>query len=304
MIRTQDLFSDGLTDEMITELGRLDHKKLGVIARTSSMSYKGTKKNVAEVALELGVDYLLEGSVRREGARVRISAQLIDARDQTHLWAESFDREVAGIADVQSRVARAIAGRIQLELDPNHQLFAHTRSIDPDAYQAGLRGRYFLERRTAADLRKAQASFERAIAQAPDYALAHVGLADTYVLSTTYADAPAVEMMGKARQAVSKALALDDTLPAAHAWLGIIQVGVRLGLDRRGTRVRRAIELDPNFAYGHKLYAEHLSYVGRFDEAVSEARLARRLDPVRSSPIRSSAWCCTGPAATTRRSPS
>jgi TolB-like protein/Tfp pilus assembly protein PilF len=277
----QEFFSDGLTEEMITELGQLQPARLGVIARTSSMLYKGARKSIAQIASELAVDYLVEGSVRREGERVRISAQLIRARDQTHVWAQNYDRALGSLVDVQSQVARAIADRIQVELAPAGQRGRpRARSVHAGAHEAALRGRYFLERRTAEDLPKALAAFERAIALDAGYALAYVGLADTYILSTTYADAPAVEAMAMARRAVAKALQLDDGLPAAHAWLGVILSEYDWDWAQAEQEFRKAIELNPNFAYGHKVYAEYLSYVGRFDDAIAEARLARQLDPV------------------------
>jgi len=277
----QDFFSDGLTEEMITELGRLNPDRLGVIARTSTMPYKGARKSVAEIAAELRVDYLLEGSVRREGNRVRITTQLIRASDQTHLWADDYDRDLAGVLDVQSQVSRAIADRIQLSLAPDRPGgVRQARTTNPSAHEAALRGRYFLERRTADDIRKARESFERAIQQDPGYALAYVGLADAHILSITYADAPAKETMANARAAVLKALELDANLPDAHAWLGVILAEYDWNWTGAAGELRRAVDLNPNFAYAHKLYAEYLSYVGRFDQAIAEAKLARQLDPL------------------------
>jgi TolB-like protein/Tfp pilus assembly protein PilF len=277
----QDYFSDGLTEEMITELGRLHPDRLGVIARTSTMTYKGAKKTAAEIASELSVDYLLEGSVRRDGDRVRITTQLIRARDQTHLWAENYDRELAGVIDIQSQVSRAVADRIQLALAPDaRRVRAGVRPLNPQAHEAALMGRYFLERRTAADIRKARESFDRAVRLDPAYALAYVGLADAHILSVTYADAPAKEAMASARQSILKALELDADLAEAHAWHGVILAEHDWDWAGAEREFRRAVELDPNFAYAHKLYGEYLSYVGRFDQAIAEARLAQQLDPL------------------------
>ena len=277
----QEYFSDGLTEEMIAELGRLHPERLGVIARSSTMPYKGANKSVAEIAAELRVDYLLEGSVRREGDRVRITAQLIRASDQTHLWADNFDRDLAGVLDVQTQVSRAVADRIQLQLAPNRDVrLPRARAPIPLAHEAVLRGRYFLERRTADDIRKARESFEQAIRQDSGYALAYVGLADAHILSATYAGAPAKEAMTSAREAVLTALKLDSNLPDAHAWLGVILAEHDWNWAGAAREFRRAVALSPNFAYAHKLYAEYLSYVGRFDQAVAEARLARQLDPL------------------------
>jgi TolB-like protein/Tfp pilus assembly protein PilF len=273
-----DYFSDGLTEEMITELGRLHPERLGVIARTSTMPYKGVKKSARVIAAELGVDYLLEGSVRREGDRVRITTQLIRASDQTHLWAQNYDRDLASVLDVQSQVSRAVAGQIQLALEPVH-VRRSSATQNPAAHEAALRGRYFLERRTADDIRNARDSFERAVRLDPSYALAYVGLADAHILSVTYADAPAKEAMTSAREAIVKALELDDSLADAHAWHGVILAEYDWDWAAAEREFRRAVELSPNFAYAHKLYGEYLSYVGRFDQALAEVRLAQQLDP-------------------------
>jgi TolB-like protein/tetratricopeptide (TPR) repeat protein len=277
----QEFFSDGLTEELITELGQFNPERLGLIARTSVMPYKTAKKSVRRIASELRIDYVLEGSVRREAERVRITAQLIRASDETHVWAQTYDRELSGIFDVQSRVVRAIADQVQVTLDRDAQAaLRRSLAVHPEAYEAALRGRYFLDRRTADDLRRALDWFQRAVAIDARYALAYVGLADAHMLSATYADVPAKEAMTKAREAVLTALALDDQLPAAHAWLGIIQSEYDWDWMAAERQFRRAIELNPNYAYAHKLYAEYLSYVGRFDAAVTEARLARDLDPL------------------------
>jgi Tfp pilus assembly protein PilF len=178
-------------------------------------------------------------------------------------------------------VVRAIADQVQVTLDRDAQAaLRRSLAVHPEAYEAALRGRYFLDRRTADDLRRALDWFQRAVAIDARYALAYVGLADAHMLSATYADVPAKEAMTKAREAVLTALALDDQLPAAHAWLGIIQSEYDWDWMAAERQFRRAIELNPNYAYAHKLYAEYLSYVGRFDAAVTEARLARDLDPL------------------------
>jgi TolB-like protein/Flp pilus assembly protein TadD len=273
-----DYFSEGLTEEMITELGRLHPERLGVIARTSTMPYKGVNKSASVIAAELGVDYLLEGSVRREGDRVRITTQLIRASDQTHLWAQNYDRDLASALDVQSQVSRAVAGQIQLALEPL-QLRRSSATQNPAAHEAALRGRYFLERRTADGIRSARDAFERAVRLDPSYALAYVGLADAHILSVTYADAPAKEAMTRAREAIVKALELDDELADAHAWHGVILAEYDWDWAAAEREFKRAVELSPNFAYAHKLYGEYLSYVGRFEQAIAEVRLAHQLDP-------------------------
>lgn len=277
----QEYFSDGLTEEMITALGRLHPGRLGVIARTSTIPYKAAGKNVAQIADELRVDYLLEGSVRQEGGRVRVTAQLIRASDQTHLWAQNYDRELGNILDMQLEVARAVAAEIHLQLAENSQGAPDAGSrIRSEAHEAYLRGRYFLDRRTPEAVLAARRWFERATSVQPDYARAWVGLADAQILAVSYANAPPEPAMREARESVLKALALDSRLPEAHAWMGVIQTEYDWDWAGAEQSLRRAVELDPNFAYAHKLYAEYLSYVGRGDDAVAEARLAQQLDPL------------------------
>lgn len=277
----QDYFSDGLTEELITELGRFDPKRLGVIARTSVMGYKGTNKTVRDISRELGVEYVLEGSVRRDADRVRISAQLIRAHDETHLWARSYDRSLDAVLPLQTEIARAISGEIHAELpDSVRAGLASARPVRWEAYEAVLKGRYFLERRTADAIQTARKHFERAIALDPGYALAYVGLADSHILAVTYDDAPAQDAMARGRAAVERALQLDEGLAAGHAWQGVILAEYDWDWEGAERAFRRALELNPNFAYARKLYAEYLSYVGRFEEAIAEARLARQLDPL------------------------
>lgn len=277
----QDYFSDGLTEEMISELGQLDSPRLGVIARTSVMGYKQKPRTISQIRRDLAVEYVLEGSVRRAGDRVRISAQFIRASDETHLWARSYDRDVDDVLPLQTEIARAITAEIQPLLPrPVGTKQTAIKRIGAEAYEAVSKGRYLLERRTADAIRNAEQHFQRAIALEPTYALAYVGLADSHMLAITYADAPANAAMTQARSAVTKALALDEQLPAAHAWMGMIMTEYDWDWEGAERKFRRAIELNPSFAYAHKLYAEHLSYVGRFEEAIAEARLARQLDPL------------------------
>lgn len=277
----QEYFSDGLTEELTTRLGQIDASRLGVIARTSVMGYKGTTKPIREISRELGVDFVLEGTVRSADSRIRVSAQLIRASDETHLWADSFDRTLGDMLPVQTEIARAVAGELQLRLPgADASTWRASQQVSWEAHEAALRGRYFLEQRTAEGIRTARTHFERAIAMEPGYALAHVGLADAHILSATYADIPTDEAMGRARESLLRALALGEHEPAAHAWLGIVLAEYDWDWTGAETAFRRALELNPNFAYAHKLYAEHLSYLGRFEEAIAEARLARRLDPL------------------------
>jgi TolB-like protein/DNA-binding winged helix-turn-helix (wHTH) protein/Tfp pilus assembly protein PilF len=277
----REYFSDGLTEELIANLGQLEAGRLGVIARTSVMGYKRTPKPIRQITRELGVDYVLEGSVRHDGARIRVTAQLIRATDETHVWADSYDRTLGDLLPVQTEIARAVAGELQVRL-PGVATASQSglQQVGWDAHEAALRGRYFLEQRTAAAIRTAQGYFERAIALEPEYAMAYVGLADAHILAITYADAPAQEAMARAREALLRARALDEENAAVHAWLGVIRAEHEWNWSGAEQAFRRAGELSPNFAYAHKLYSEYLSYVGRFEEAIAEAQLARRLDPV------------------------
>jgi TolB-like protein/DNA-binding winged helix-turn-helix (wHTH) protein len=178
----QDYFSDGMTEEMITNLGRLDPKRLGVIARTSAMSYKHSSKGVDQIGRELGANYILEGSARREGDRVRITAQLIQVSDQSHLWAAEYDRELGSVLELQTDVASAIGNEVRLKITPGQRArLASAHSVNPEAYEAYLKGRYFMEKWTEDGTRIGREYFEQAIQKDPRYALAYAGLADSYV---------------------------------------------------------------------------------------------------------------------------
>ena len=277
----QEYFSDGLTEELITALGQLDSARLGVIARTSVMGYKRTVKKVRDIGRELGVEYVLGGSVRHDDERVRISVQLGRASDETDLWAHSYDKSIRDLLPVQAEIANAIAGELRLRLPgQDGTVGSLARHVKWEAYEAALRGRYFLERRTAEGIRKARESFNRAIDVEPTYAPAYVGLADAHILAATYADVPARESMAYAREAILKATALDDQDAAAHASLAVILTELDWDWAGAEREFKRARELNPNFASAHTRYAEYLSYLGRFEQAIEEARLARRLDPL------------------------
>jgi TolB-like protein/tetratricopeptide (TPR) repeat protein len=272
--------SDGLTEDLITELGRIHPDRLGVIARTSVMQYKGRRKTVRQIGEELGVRYVLEGSVQREGETLRITAQLIGAADQTHLWAQRYDRPPRDLLQVQGEIAGAIARAIAMELPVGRP--ARTQA-GQDVHDAVLRGRYLLELRTEGAIRGAIEQFERAVQSSPRYAMAHVGLAEAYSLLPTYADVPSAEGMTRARQETQEALRLDESTAEAHAILGMILTEYDWDWAGAEQEFRRAIHDNANYAYAHKLYAEYLSYMGRFDEAIAEARIALELDPV--SPV-------------------
>lgn len=277
----QEYFSDGLTEEMTAEISRLHPERLGVIARTSAMKFKGAKKTVREIAQELGVDYVLEGSVRRDENRVRVTAQLIQVSDETHLLAESYDRDLRDILALQSDVARAIADEIRIKLTPEEaSRLASTRSVDPEAHDAYLRGRYHWNRDEPEDLEKARQYFERALQIDPRHARAHAALADYYSVLPFYTSAAPAEVFPKAKAAVAKALELDDSLAEAHAALAYIHTYYDWDWATAEREFRRALTLDPNEASLRHRYSRYLSSLGRIEEALAEMQRARELDPL------------------------
>jgi TolB-like protein/DNA-binding winged helix-turn-helix (wHTH) protein/Tfp pilus assembly protein PilF len=281
---SQDYFSDGLTEEMIAQLGNLDPQHLGVIARTSVMHYKGTSQKLDQIGSELGVQYVLEGSVRRSSDKVRITAQLIQVKDQSHIWARQYDRELSNLLVLQAEIAQQIAQEIQLGLAYSRAtISAHSPPLGPQEYEAYdlyLKGRYFWNKRTARGLEQAIESFQQAIAKDANYARAYAGLADSYALLSGYTLIPQSESMPKARAAALKALELDDSLAEAHTSLALIRENYDWDWKTAEKEYLRAIELNPNYATAHHWYAEFLSWQGRFDEAFAESERARQLDPL------------------------
>jgi len=285
----QEYFSDGLTEEMITELGRINPARLGVIGRTSVMLYKHNPKSLDQVGRDLGVRYVIEGSVRRDANRVRIAAQLIQTRDQTHIWAREYDRDPQDLLSFQSEIAREIADEIQLTLGNTstiHSVHASRSSGGTTSYEAHdfyLRGRYFWNKRTPADLQRAAEYFRQAVVKDPNYAQAYAGLADTYGLMSTWTFVSQHEFMPKARAAALRALELDDALAEGHSSLALIAENYDYDWETAEKEFRRALQLNPDYATAHQWYAELLSWQGRFDEAIAESERARQLDPL--SPI-------------------
>ena len=280
----QDYFSDGLTEEMIGHLGNLDPDHLGIIARTSVMRYKNSKDGLSRIGRELGVDYALEGSVRRESGKVRIAAQLILIKDQTHVWARQYDRDLSSLLTLENEIANQVAQEIRLTLAENRgsRQEQASRFLSPEqyaAYDSYLRGRYFWNKRTAEGFQQAVKHFEEAIAKNPNYARAYVGLADTYALISGYDLAPKNETIPRAREAAAKALSLDDGLAEAHASMALIAQNYEWDWSKAESEYRRAIDLDPNYATARHWYAEFLSLQGRFSEALEEIERARQLDP-------------------------
>jgi len=280
----QEYFSDGMTEEMITQLGSLDPEHMGVIARTSVMHYKRSQEPLQQIARELGVQYVLEGSVRRDAERVRITAQLIQMKDQTHLWARQYDREPKDVLVVQSEIAKEISGEIQSALGVRRPIAPVPQpTLSPEAFEAYnlyLKGQYFWNKRTVEGFQEAIGYFRQATDKDPNYARAYAGLAASYTLIGTYSGTPSAESASQARTTALRALQLDDNLPEAHAALALIVQNHDYDWQTAEKEFKRAIELNPNYATGHHWYAEHLAWRGRFDEALRESERARQLDPL------------------------
>jgi TolB-like protein/DNA-binding winged helix-turn-helix (wHTH) protein len=278
---SQDYFADGMTDELITDLGQIS--ALRVISRTSVMTYKHARKPLPQIARELNVDAVLEGTVLRSGDQLRITAQLIEAATDKHLWAQSYDGELRNALSLQNKVAKAIADQIRINLNPQEQAaLKSVRVVDAEAYESYLKGRYFWNKRTAEGLKAALNYFNQAIAKDPKYAPAYSGLADTYALLADweYGVMTPKEALPKAKAAAIKALELDSTLGEAHTSLAFCLDVFDWDLDSAGKEYQRAIELNPGYATAHQWYASHLIVLGRNDEAIAEMRKAESLDPL------------------------
>jgi TolB-like protein/Tfp pilus assembly protein PilF len=273
---SQDYFTDGLTDELTTRLAKIS--ALRVISRTSVMHYKGSSKTTPEIARELNVDALLVGSVLRSGDRVRISAQLIQARSDKNVWAESYERDLYDILALQADVARTVANEIKIQVTPQEgeKVFA-AGVVNPEAYEAYLKGNYYWEKFTAASMRKALSYYQQAIDTDPNYALAYVGLADAY---HELWDAPPTEVIPKSRAASEKALQLDEGLAEAHSSLGWVKWIYYWDWAGAEAEFHRALQLNPNSSDAHGMYAEYLDSMGRFAEAAKERAIAKQLSPV------------------------
>jgi len=278
---SQNYFADGMTDELITDLAQIS--ALRVISRTSVMVYKGARKPLPQIARELNVDAVVEGTVLHSGDQVRITAQLIEASTDKHLWSQSYEGELRDTLALQNRVASAIADQIRISLTPQEKAaLKNVRVVNPEAYESYLKGRYFWNKRTADGLKAALAYFNQAIEEDPKYAQAYSGLADTYALlgDWQYAVMTPKEAFPKAKAAAIRALELDSTLGEAHNSLAFVLDGFDWDFDSAGKEFQRAIELNPGYATSHHWYAWHLSLLGRFDEAIAEMKKAENLDPL------------------------
>jgi TolB-like protein/DNA-binding winged helix-turn-helix (wHTH) protein/Flp pilus assembly protein TadD len=278
---SQSYFADGMTDELITDLAQIS--ALRVISRTSVMVYKGARQPLPQIARELNVDAVVEGTVLRSGDQVRITAQLIEASTDKHLWSQSYEGELRDTLALQNRVASAIADQIRINLTPREQAaLKNAKVLNPEAYESYLKGRYFWNKRTRDGLKVALAYFKQAIEEDPTYAQAYSGLSDTYALlgDWQYAVMPPKEAFPKAKAAAIKALELDNSLGEAHNSLAFVLDGFDWDFDAAGKEFQRAIELSPGYATAHHWYAWHLSLLGRFDEAIAEMKKAQNLDPL------------------------
>jgi TolB-like protein/Flp pilus assembly protein TadD len=275
----QEYFSNGLTEELITRLGGLHPHRLGVISRTSVMQYKGATIPIPAIARDLGVSFVLEGSVRREAGRVRVHAQLIQATDQTHLWTATYEREFSGVFAVQSEIAGEVAHSLALELRVP-QAAGVRRATNMAAYEAYLRGRHFCSKRTGEALRKGMAYFNQAISLDRSYSLAYAGMAECYVMLCFYAQEPPLLTMPQAKQAALKALDIDESIGEAHALLAEVKTYFEWDWQGADQEYKRAIELNPSDARARLWHACFLAINGGQREALDEIAQAQQLDPL------------------------
>ena len=284
----QEYFADGMTEELITDLAQI--RSLRVISRTSVISYKGTKKRIPQIARELDVDAVLEGSVQRAGQRVRITAQLVRAATDQHLWAKSYERDLREVLSLQSEVAQAVAREVQAVVTPEEQArLGRARPVNPEAHEAYLKGRYSLHKQTEESIRKAIEFFNQAIAKDPGSAPAYAGLADSYsALRSVYA-APR-DVMPKAKKAALKAVELDEALPEAHVSLGNVKFYYDFDWPDAEKEFQLALELNPNFADGHDAYATYLAAMERHAESAAHVERAEELDPLSLPILADAAW--------------
>ena len=275
----QDYFSDGLTEELITNLSKLSEMR--VISRTTSMQYKGTKKDIKTIGKETNVNYIMEGSVRKHRDNLRITAQFLDAGKDDHLWAETFRGKVDDIFDIQEMVSEKIIEALRIQLTKDEQVMLEKRyTDDSEAYQLYLKGRHFWKQRNEDGLKSAIAYFEKALERDPDYALAWAGLADTYSLMGEYTNISRRESYPKQMAAVNKALEIDNRLSEAHISLAISLMLNEWDWENAEKEFKLGIDLNPKYANGRHWYAELLLFVGRTEEAFREISLAVDLDPV------------------------
>ncbi len=276
--KANEYFSDGITEDVITHLSKIGDLK--VISRTSTMLYKDSKKSLQEIGRELGVETILEGSVRRAGNRVRIVSQLIDAKTDEHIWAETYDREMKDIFAIQSDVAKQIAAALKVKFSfSEKERIEKIQTENTEAYQLYLKGRFHWNKRTLADIEKAIDYFNQAIEKDPNYALAYAGLASAYVVLPDYYGLPPKDVYPKTEASVRKALELDATLSEPYAVMGLMKAH-QWDWESAESEYKRSIELNPNYPTVHQWYSILLSSLRRLDEALAEIKRAQELDPL------------------------
>ena len=282
--KDQAYFADGMTDELIAHLAKI--RSLRIISRTSSMEYKGTHKTLSQIARDLNVDALVEGTVLRSGDRVRITAELVQVATDRHLWAESYESQLGDILNLQSHVASAIVNEIRIKLTPEDQVrLASTRPVSTQSYENYLKGRYYWNKRSQEGLTKAINYFQVAIEKDPNYALAYAGLADCYSIigSVIVGTVPAAEVAPKARAAALKSLELDNTLAEAHTSLATVRFNYDWDWNSAASGFRRAVELNPSYATAYQRNSLYLMSMGRTTESIAEMNRAHDLDPLSTS---------------------
>ena len=276
----QEYFSDGLTQEMISQLGQLHPQSLSVIARTSVMRYKNSSTPIDQIGRELGVEYVLEGSARREGSQVKVTAELIQVKDQGQLWSDTYEREMSGILALQNEVSQKVAAALALKLLPTEQgRLANAPTVNPEAYDACLRGYHYYIFTTKADLDTAEKYFQMALAKDPNYALAYAGLALVWACRQQMGYVPPAEAGPKGKEAAQKAVALDGNSAEAHYALADIMTWTTWNLKDADGEWKRSVELNPNYADSLAAYSHYLMIMGRPEEAMRQIERAVKLDP-------------------------
>jgi TolB-like protein/DNA-binding winged helix-turn-helix (wHTH) protein/Tfp pilus assembly protein PilF len=289
--KDQAYFADGMTDELIAHLAKI--RSLRVISRTSSMEYKGTHKTLSQIARDLNVDSVVEGTVLRSGDRVRITAELVQVATDRHLWAETYESQLGDILTLQSHVASAIVNEIRVKLTPEDQVrLATTRPVSTQSYENYLKGRYYWNKRSQEGLTKAIDYFQLAIEQDPNYALAYAGLADCYSIigSAIVGTVPTSEVAPKARAAALKSLELDSTLAEAQTSLATVRFNYDWDWNAAASGFRRAVELNPSYATAYQRNSLYLMSMGRTSESIAEMNRAHDLDPLSVSMNFSLGW--------------
>jgi TolB-like protein/Tfp pilus assembly protein PilF len=282
----QEYFADGMTDALTTDVAKIG--TLRVISRTSAMHYKMTKKTIHEIAKELNADGIVEGAVMQSGNRVRITAELIDAATDKHLWAETYERDLGDVLKLQGEVAQAIARTIKIQLSPQQQQYlSDVRYVDPEAYQLYLKGRHFV---FAGNFELGRDYFEQAIEKDPSFALSYAALADCYRLLSVSGFLAPREAHPKAKAAVLKALELDDTLAEAHSALGLIKFQFDWEWSGPDEEFKRALQLNPNSSDVYTRYGNYLIYTGRMDEGLAALKRGIELDPLTPALLENLGW--------------